>query len=156
MIYAIIIAIIVIILAVLFLRKHDDSKSDYVEPQFKHSGRKWVFNGILDIDNPPQEKDIFSQYLQKMELMVKKGYMHYSINVNKGLDEQYFGMWRAEAAIDSQQHIILLVDGEPVATLPDGQNTLMKAIKENNGNCQAYLFIAKLNDTVYGEACVKK
>ena len=51
MTYAIIIAAIVIILALVFLRKHDDSQSDYQEPQFKHSGRKWVFNGILDIDN---------------------------------------------------------------------------------------------------------
>ena len=156
MTYAIIIAIIVIILAILFLRKHDDSKSDYKEPEFKHSGRKWVFNGILDIDNPPQEKDIFTQYPQRMELMVKKGFLHYSINVNSGIDEKFLGLWRAEATIDSQQHIVISVDGTNVATLPDGQNALAKAIRENNGKCEAYIFIAKLDDSIYGEACVKK
>ena len=68
----VIIAVIVIILAAIFLRRHDDSKSDYKEQPFVHSGKKWVFNGILDIDHPPMESSVFTDYEGELQLVVRK------------------------------------------------------------------------------------
>ncbi len=155
MTYAIIIAAIVIILALVFLRKHDDSQSDYQEPQFKHSGRKWVFNGILDIDNPPQDNNVFKEYRQPMQLMVKKGYMHYSIEPVESLDEKYLGLWQAEAVIGNGGSIDIVMRDTVVASLPAGQKSLVESIRKNH-TMPAYLFIAKIDDHLYGEACVRK
>ena len=58
--YIVIIAVIVIVLAIVFLRKKEEP-SDYEEPVFKASGKKWVFNGILDIDHPPSETTPFEE-----------------------------------------------------------------------------------------------
>ena len=60
--YIIIIAVIVIILAFLFLRKKEEVPSDYEDPVYKASGHQWVFNGILDIDCPPADMTPFTDY----------------------------------------------------------------------------------------------
>ncbi|MBO4820702.1 MAG: hypothetical protein J5548_04470 [Prevotella sp.] len=150
-----IVAAIVIILAAIFLRRHDDSKSDYKEQPFVHSGKKWVFNGILDIDHPPLEASVFTEYEGELQLMVKKGYVHYDISLLGSVDaEEHLGLFKAEALAKPDGSIVLLVSGAPFATLSKKQPALHQKIMDNGGGVPAYGFIAKQNDRVIAEACI--
>ena len=96
--YIVIIAVVVVILAFLFLRKGKEMPTDYVEPTFKASGHQWVFNGILDIDCPPKETAPFLDGEGELQLMVKKGFVHYDLQVNaQELSDQHLGMFRGRA-----------------------------------------------------------
>lgn len=151
-----IIAAIVIILAVIFLRRHDDSKSDYVEQPFVHSGKKWVFNGILDIDHPPMENSVFTDYEGELQLMVKKGYVHHDLALFNDVDaDDYLGLFKAEAQATPNGDIILLVMGQSIAILSKRQPSLHQTIKKNGGIVPAYGFIAKQNGHIIAEACIR-
>lgn len=151
----VIIAVIVLILAAIFLRRNDDSKSDYIEQPFVHSGKKWVFNGILDIDHPPVDSSVFTDYEGELQLMVKKGYVHYDIKLIDGMDaEDYLGLFRAEAQANPDGSISLLVSGKPIATLSKQLPALHQKIIKNGGAVPAYGFIAKQDDRIIAEACI--
>ena len=150
-----IIIVIVIILAAIFLRRHDDSKSDYVEQPFVHSGKEWVFNGILDIDHPPMESSVFTDYEGELQLMVKKGYVHHDITMLDGLDaNDHLGLFQAEAQANQDGNITLFVSGQPFAVLAKKQPALHQKITQQGGTVPAYGFIAKHNDHIVAEACV--
>ena len=151
----VIIAVIVIILAAIFLRRHDDSKSDYKEQPFVHSGKKWVFNGILDIDHPPMESSVFTDYEGELQLMVRKGYVHHDITLLEGIDaDDHLGLFQAEAKATSNGDITLCVSGNPFAILTKQQPSLHQKITKSGGIVPAYGFIAKQNDRIVAEACI--
>ena len=150
-----IIAVIIVVLAAIFLRRHDDSKSDYKEQPFVHSGKKWVFNGILDIDHPPMEPAVFIDYDGELQLMVKKGYVHHDITLLNDIDaEDYLGLFQAEAQAISDGDITLLFSGKPIANLSKKQPSLHKKITKSGGNVPAYGFIAIQKGRVVAEACI--
>lgn len=150
-----IIAAIVVILAAIFLRRRDDSKSDYVEQPFVHSGKKWVFNGILDVDHPPMDASVFTDYEGELQLMVKKGYVHHDISLldNEDADE-HLGLFQAEAQATLDGGISLLVAGRPFAVLAKRQPSLHQIITQHGGSVPAYGFIAKQNRRIIAEACI--
>ncbi len=151
--YIVIILAIVIILSFIFLRKHDDSKSDYVEPSFRHSGKKWVFNGVLDIDNPPETNDVFTDFDGTYQLMVKKGFVHYDL-VLKDKAKGHLGLFKASAIARDNGEIDLVVNNETIASLPKATSSLHGKIVKKGGETVAYAFIASQNDQLFGEACI--
>ena len=153
MAYLIIIAAIVIVLAAVFARKHDDSHSDYVEPTFRHSGKKWVFNGILDIDAPPEQNEIFVDYDGEYQLMTKKGFVHYDLVLYENA-KHHLGMFQASAIASNDGKIDIIVDNQAIASLPKGTSELHKKISNKGGKAKAYGFIASRNNELFGEVCV--
>ena len=151
--YIIIIAAIVIILALIFLRRHDDSKSDYVEPHFEHSGKQWVFNGILDIDHPPMDDTPFIDYDGEIQLMVKKGFRHLQLLVDAS-EQPTPGLFRGEARIQGDD-IIICSGSKILGKLPKGQTSLQQSIRRQGSSAEAYGFIACKDKTYQGEVCVK-
>lgn len=150
-----IIAVIVLILAVIFLRRHDDSKSDYVEQPFVHSGKEWVFNGILDIDHPPLDSSVFTDYDGELQLMVKKGYVHHDITLLDTVNpNDHLGLFQAEALAEAEESITLFLSGQPFAVLAKKQPSLHQKITKQGGTVPAYGFIAKQNDRIIAEACI--
>lgn len=149
------VAVIIVVLALVFLRRHDDSKSDYKEEPFVHSGKKWVFNGILDIDHPPMEPSVFTDYEGKMELMVKKDHIHHVITLLPDIKpENHLGMFKAVAALEPDGNVILSVDGLPFAKLTYKQEILNRKISLMGGKTSAYGFVALRYGDVTAEACI--
>ena len=154
--YIAIIAFIVVVLAIVFLRKKDDDTSDYVEPTFKASGKKWVFNGSLDIDNPPAETSPFDEGEIQLQLMVKKGFVHYELKIDEdGQEKLKLGMFRGRAYAD-KNGIRVFADECLVGTLPQHLTGLCQIIANKEDGAEAYGFIARRNDKLWGEVCVKK
>lgn len=150
-----IIAVIIVVLALIFLRRHDDSKSDYKEQPFKHSDKKWVFNGILDIDHPVNDPSVINDYEGELQLMVKKGYAHYDVTLLPGISpEKHLGLFRAVAKVNGEE-IVLVSEGVPFAKLPAGLVSLRQKVMQGGGETDAYGFVAKRHDTIVAEACVK-
>ena len=115
--YIIIIAAIVIILGIIFLRRRGETPSDYVEPRFEHSGKQWVFNGILDIDHPPLDDTPFTDYEGDLQLMVKKGYRHLELEVEASSAKRPpLGLFKGAARIQDDD-IIVCSAGDPVTAL---------------------------------------
>ena len=152
--YIIIISAIVIILAFVFLRKHDDSQSDYKEPEFKHSGKQWVFNGILDIDHPPLDQTPFKDYEGALQLMVKKGYLHYSLELMQPVQCQP-GLYRGQVKLEEDK-IVVLFDNLKVGYISSNPKTLAESINQKGGVADAYGFIATKDGEFLGEVCIQK
>ena len=150
-----IIVVIIVVLSLIFLRRHDDSKSDYKEQPFKHSGKKWVFNGILDIDHPVDDPTVFNDdYEGELQLMVKKGYAHYDVTLLSGIQpEKYLGFFKAVAKVNGEE-IVLFVDGAPFARLPKGLASLRQKVEQNGGTSDAYGFVANRHGSIVAETCV--
>ncbi len=156
--YIILVLVTVLILGFIFGRKHKDEKSDYTPEVFKHSGHDWVFNGLLDIDHPPHDKVPFRDYDQPMELMVKKGYVHYDLEIDASVTERDLGLFRAVATATNQNTISIVREGRVVATVAGQATSLCDAIIKGGGQADAYAFIAaKGNPMVFfGEVCIAK
>ena len=150
--YIIIIALIVGILALLFLRKSDESKWEDVDTGFKHSGHKWVFNGILDIDNPPDDPAALNDYDGKIDIMVKKGYVRYELDVlQKKEMEQYLGLFHAVAR-PQDDALVVECDGHVLGKVMGKTNEFFR----QQESIDAYGFIARKDDHYYGDICLKK
>lgn len=150
-----IIVVIIVVLSLIFLRRHDDSKSDYKEQPFKHSGKKWVFNGILDIDHPVEDPSVFNDYEGELQLMVKKGYAHYDMKLLPNVQpKEHLGLFQAVAKVNGED-IILFIGDMPFAKLPTGLASLRKRVEQNGGTSDAYGFVANRNGSIVAEACVK-
>lgn len=153
--YIIIIAVIVIILAILFLRKRDEQPSDYVPPTYKASGRQWVFNGILDIDSPPSDLRPFTDYEGEIQLMVKKGFLHYDLVIEDPEQvKDKVGLFRAIACLEGGR-IVIRHDTTVLGYLPSGLTVLEEHVR-NTHQTEAYGFIARHHDAFFGEVCVRK
>ena len=152
----IIIVAVVVILALIFLRKHNDADSDYKEPEFRHSGHKWVFNGILDIDNPPADDTPFTSYEGEIQLTVKKGFMHYEMEPNTAVDlKPHLGLfWAKVVAGDSGVDVVK--DGCTIGKLHGAQEQLRQMLATTQVPLEAYAFLAQRGDNVVGEVCVRK
>ena len=155
-VYLICIAITIVLLAFVFLRKRKDEVSDYVEPTFKASGKKWVFNGILDIDAPPADLFPFADYEGSYQLMVKKGFVHYDLELSPDIDfSKHLGLFQAMVR---KKDGFLLVEkgGVVVGGLSKGLQSLAASVSSKGGSTRAYGFIAQRGDTFFGEICVEK
>ena len=152
----VIIAAVVIILALIFLRKHNDADSDYKEPVFRHSGHQWVFNGILDIDNPPADDTPFTSYEGDIQLTVKKGFMHYEMMPNTSVDLQpHLGLFWAKV-VAGDNGVDVVKDGIVLGRLKGSQEQLRQMLAATQKPVEAYAFLAKHGDDIVGEACVRK
>lgn len=156
--YIIIILATVIILGFIFGRRHNDEKSDYQPPVFKHSGHEWVFNGILDIDHPPLDDTPFHDYERPIQLMVKKGYMHYDMIPESTVSDSDCGLFHAVAQVLGDGSIGIYREGRVVAHLERSPEALCEAINAHGGKADAYAFIASKGNPAayYGEVCIVK
>ena len=152
--YIIIIAAIVIILGIIFLRRRGETPSDYVEPRFEHSGKQWVFNGILDIDHPPLNDTPFTDYEGDLQLMVKKGYRHLELEVEASSAKRPpLGLFKGAARIQDDD-IIVCTGSQTIGRLPKGQTSLRQAIERQGGTAEAYGFLAEKDGKCFGEVCI--
>lgn len=154
--YIIIIAVIVIILAFLFLRKKEEVPSDYEDPVYKASGHQWVFNGILDIDCPPADMTPFTDYEGEIQLMVKKGFVHYDLIVaDSDQVKDKVGLFRAAASLEGGR-IVVRQGSTVLGYLPSGLSALEEQIRKSSNGTEAYGFIANRKGELFGEVCVRK
>ena len=156
--YIIIILVTILILGFIFGRKRNDKESDYQPPVFKHSGHEWVFNGILDIDHPPHDDSPFHDYDQPIQLMVKKGYLHYDLIVESTVSDADLGLFHAIAQIQADGSVGIVREGRVVAHLSQKPSALINTIKAHEGRADAYAFIASKGtpEVYFGEACIQK
>lgn len=154
--YIIIIAVIVIILAFIFLRKREEKPSDYEDPVYKASGHQWVFNGILDIDCPPADMTPFTDYEGDIQLMVKKGFVHYDLIIeDQDQLKDKLGLFRATAGIEGER-IVVRQGSRVLGYLPSGLSALEEQIRKSSNDTEAYGFIASRKGEIFGEVCVRK
>ena len=154
--YIIIIAVIVIILAFIFLRKREEKPSDYEDPVYKASGHQWVFNGILDIDCPPADMTPFTDYEGDIQLMVKKGFVHYDLMVeDQDQLKDKLGLFRGTAGIEGGR-IVIRQGSTVLGCLPSGLSALEEQIRRSSNGTEAYGFIASRKGDIFGEVCVRK
>ena len=154
--YIIIIAVIIVILAILFLRKGNERPSDYEEPVYKASGHQWVFNGILDIDCPPADMTPFMDYEGDIQLMVKKGFVHYDLIVDNHKEiRDKLGLFHATACVEGER-IVIRQEDAVLGCLPSGLNSLQESISQSDNEKEAYGYIARKNGNLFGEVCVRR
>ena len=114
-------------------------KEEVFKPQ-----KRWVFNGILDIDCPPDSMTPFDDFPAELSLRVKPGYMHYDLMLNEKVDDKFLGLFPVVVKTMADGSICVEVKGTVVASLPPGQNNLYQQLKLNGGKADdAYAFIAK-------------
>ena len=156
--YIIIILATVIILGFIFGRKHGEETTDYKPQVFKHSGHEWVFNGILDIDHPLQDNALLVDYDRPLQMVVKKGYVHYDLEVAPDMSASDCGLFRAEARILDDGRVGICREDRVVAHLAQKPSALIESIHAHGGHADAYAFIASKGNpaTFYGEACIAK
>lgn len=152
--------IVAIILVVVFWkRKGEQEVSDYVEPSYHPSGKQWVFNGILDIENPPADSQCLVDYPERIQLMTRKGFMLFEMQVNQdtlslddvGLYEVRIIQHDASVAVAHKEKII-----GRLAQTPSWLSNRM----DKNENVKAYAFIASRKtkegkDNFYGDVCIE-
>jgi hypothetical protein len=106
--------------------------------------KKWVFNGILDIDCPPDSMEPFADFHGSLSLRVKPGYMHYDIVLNGLVDDKFLGLYPVVVKAEPDGGISVIAKGVEVGKLPEGQKKLFKDLTENGGKAlDAYAYIAK-------------
>lgn len=156
--YIIIILVTVVVLGLIFGRKSGDEKSDYQPEEFKHSGHEWAFNGILDIDHPPHDSASLIDADPPLQLMVKKGYVHYELVVDVSKDENEVGLFHAVARASAPNTISILREGRVVAHVAGQVGALHDAIAASGRDMPAYAFIAAKGapPVLYGEVCIAK
>jgi hypothetical protein len=151
--------IVAIILAVVFWkRKGAQEVSDYVEPSYHPSGKQWVFNGILDIENPPADSLCLVDYPERIQLMTRKGFMLFEMQVNQdtlslddvGLYEVRILHRDASVAVAHKDKIIGYLNNTP---------TWLSHKLNENTIVRAYAFIASRKtkegkDSFYGDVCI--
>ena len=114
-------------------------KEEVFKPQ-----KRWVFNGILDIDCPPDSMIPFDDFPAALSLRVKPGYMHYDLLLNEKVDDKFLGLFPVLVKTMADNSICVEANGTVVASLPPGQNKLYQQLKLNGGKADdAYAFIAK-------------
>lgn len=120
--------------------------------------RKWVFNGILDIDNPPPETEVFVDYTDRMELRVKPGFIHYDLVMDERVDDSLLGLYNVEVRVENNRIGVYSKKGR-IGFLPDGQQQLLEKLKGNGGKAEkAYAFVARRKtqegNTYWGEVAL--
>lgn len=147
----------IIILGVIFLPHRKDKESDYKEEEYKPSGKKWVFNGLLHIDNPPEDPSVFMQYEGEIKLITKKGYVQLEMPPDQSLDDDVLGLYFVEVcAVDN--YLSVQKDNKEIARISSPQPKLSASIAERGGTVPAYCFMARRPDTdsLYGAVCISR
>ncbi len=122
--------------------------------------KKWVFNGILDIDCPPESQEPFCNYDESFSLRVRPGYVHYDLTLASDVDDGALGLYHVAVKTTPGGAIAVEKDGRIIGFLPQGQTKLYQRI-EKNGGCadDAYAYVAKRNaesrnGTYFGEVAL--
>ena len=147
----------IIILGIIFLPRRKDKESDYKEEEYKPSGKKWVFNGLLHIDNPPEDPTVFTQYEGEIKLITKKGFVQYEMTPVESLDDDALGLYFVEVRT-ADNHLFVQKDNKEIARITSPQPKLLASVAERGGVVPAYGFIARRPDTekLYGAVCVSR
>lgn len=147
----------IIILGVIFLPRRKDKESDYKEEEYKPSGKKWIFNGLLHIDNPPEDPSVFTEYEGEIKLITKKGYVQYEMDIVNSIGDDDLGLYYVEVcAADS--HLSVQKEHKEIARISSPQPKLLASVAERGWEVPAYAFIARRPDTgaMYGAVCVSR
>ena len=152
--------IVAIILTVVFWKRMGAQEvSDYVEPSYHPSGKQWVFNGILDIENPPADSQCLVDYPERIQLMTRKGFMLFEMQVHQdtlSLDD--VGLY--EVRIIQQDASVAFAHADKIiGHLNNTPSWLSRKLNENTP-VRAYAFIASRKtkegkDNFYGDVCIE-
>ena len=147
----------IIIIGIIFLPRRKDKDSDYKEEKYKPSGKKWVFNGLLHIDNPPEDPSVFTQYEGEIKLITKKGFVQYEITLPKSVNDEALGMYYVEV-LAKDGYLSIQKDRKEIARISSPQPKLSASVAERGGVVPAYCFVARRPDTgdYYGAVCVSR
>ena len=147
----------IIILGVIFLPRRKDKESDYKEEEYKPSGKKWVFNGLLHIDNPPEDPSVFTEYEGEIKLITKKGYVQYEIAIADSVSDDDLGLYYVEVCI-TDNYLSVQKEHKEIARISSPQPKLSASVAERGGEVPAYAFIARQpgTGTLYGAVCVSR
>ena len=147
----------IIILGVIFLPRRKNNESDYKEEEYKPSGKKWVFNGLLHIDNPPEDISVFTEYEGEIKLITKKGYVQYEMDIAKSVDDDDLGLYYVEVCT-ADNYLSVKKENKEIARISSSQPKLSASVAERGGAVPAYCFIARRPDTGtwYGAVCVSR
>lgn len=147
----------VIILGIIFLPRRKDKDSDYKEEEYKPSGKKWVFNGLLHIDNPPEDPSVFTQYEGEIKLITKKGFVQYEMTPVEEIGNDALGLYYVDVRTVGN-HLSVQKDNKEIAQITSSQPKLSASVAERGGEVPAYCFIARRPDTetLYGAVCVSR
>ena len=153
----ILIVFTVIILGVIFLPRRKDKESDFKEEEYKPSGKKWVFNGLLHIDNPPEDPSVFTQYEGEIKLITKKGFVQYEMTPDKAIGEEALGLYYVEVRT-AENYLSIQKDKKEIAKISSPQPKLSASVAERGGVVPAYCFMARRPDagTLYGAVCISR
>lgn len=152
--------IVAIILVVVFWkRKGEQEVSDYVEPSYHPSGKQWVFNGILDIENPPEDSQCLVDYPERIQLMTRKGFMLFEMLVNQDvLSLEDVGLYEVRI-IQHDASVGVAHADKIIGRLAQTPSWLSNRMDKNE-NVKAYAFIASRKtkegkDNFYGDVCIE-
>jgi len=144
MYYLLILIVVAVVFFYIYRWKKLNIPETPVEEEVFVPKKKWVFNGILDIDCPPDSLKPFADFPGTLSLRVKPGYMHYDLVLNGLVDDKFLGLYPVVVRTAPDGNITVEVKGKVVATLPAGQKKLYQDLKDNGGKADtAYGYIAK-------------
>ena len=153
--------IVAIILVVVFWkRKGEQEVSDYVEPSYHPSGKQWVFNGILDIENPPADSQCLVDYPERIQLMTRKRFMLFEMQVNQdALSLDDVGLY--EVRIIQHDASVAVAHADKIIGHLNNTPTWLSRKLDGNKPVRAYAFIASRKtkegkDSFYGDVCIEK
>ena len=153
--------IVAIILTVVFWKRKGGKEevSDYVEPSYHPSGKQWVFNGILDIENPPKDRQCLVDYPERIQLMTRKGFMLFERQVSPDtLTTDDVGVYDVRI-IRQRDYSVAVAHGDKIiGHLRTTSDWLSRKMDENK-QVRAYAFIASRKtkegkDCFYGDVCI--
>ena len=154
--------IVAIILAVVFWRRKGGQEvSDYVEPSYHPSGKQWVFNGILDIENPPADGRCLVDYPERIQLMTRKGFMLFEMQVSQdALTIDDVGVYDVRI-IRQQASSVAVAHADKIIGHLNNIPTWLSRKMDENKTVRAYAFIASRKtkegeDSFYGDVCIEK
>ncbi len=153
--------IVAVILGVVFWRrKGGEEVSDFVEPSYHPSGKQWVFNGILDIENPPKDNSCLVGYKGRVQLMTRKGYMLYEMQVDSAsLSRDDVGVYEVDVQAGNGSSLSVCHQGRVIGRL-DSIPSWLSAKSADMKKVRAYAFIAcqtsQDGDEYYGDVCIGK
>lgn len=147
----------IILLGVVFLPRRKDKDSDYKEEEYKPSGKKWVFNGLLHIDNPPEYHSVFTQYEGEIKLITKKGFVQYEMTPVESIGNDDLGLYYVDVVI-VDNHLSVQKDNKEIAQIASSQPKLSASVAERGGVVPAYCFVARRPNSgdLYGAVCISR
>ncbi len=152
----ILVVITVVILGFVFWPRRKEHPTDYKEEEYKPSGKKWVFNGLLYIDNPPEDSMVFSEYEGEIKLITKKGYVQYEMTPLNTLGDDILGMYYVDV-IKEDGFLSIQRNKCEIAKMTSPPPKLAASVAERRGEVPAYCFVARHPDkTLYGAICISR